>query len=296
METLTGDAWMGRLAPRPPTPPPPTESKAGRNLPAAIATALGLLGAVVLALFVWIDLFVVIVAAFIVVGLWEAAGAFSTRGFYIPIVPAWIATAGLVLSTRFFGELGLLISFFYGALLVIAWRFRAGGQWAARDCAAGLFALSWIGLLGGFAILLAGMDNGAWAVITFIILPVASDTGGYFAGVLLGKHPMAPTISPKKSWEGFGGSIVLAMIAGTVCAHFALDISWWWGIILGIACTIAGTAGDLSESLLKRDLGVKDMGSIFPGHGGVLDRVDSILVCAPVVYILLLAATTGLST
>lgn len=96
--------------------------------------------------------------------------------------------------------------------------------------------------------------------------------------------------------EGFGGSIILAMLAGTLCAHFALDIDWWWGIILGIACTIAGTAGDLSESLLKRDLGVKDMGSIFPGHGGVLDRVDSILVCAPVVYILLLAATTGLST
>ena len=286
-----GDVWLGRLAPRPPTPPPPAESKAGRNLPAAIATALGLLAVVALSLFVWIDLFMLVVIAFMVVGLWEAAGAFSTRGFYLPIAPLWTAAVAIVLATRFYGELGLLVSFFYGSLLVIAWRFRAGGQWAARDCAAALFALAWIGLLGGFATLLAGLDNGAWAVITFVLLPVASDTGGYFSGVLLGKHPMAPTIAPKKSWEGFGGSIALSTLSGIVCAQFALDITWWWGIILGVACTIAGTAGDLSESLLKRDLGVKDMGSIFPGHGGVLDRVDSILVCAPVVYILLLAAT-----
>lgn len=296
METVQGDRWLGRLAPQPPKPAPPSESKAGRNLPAAIATALGLLAVVGLSLFLWIDLFVLVVAVFMAIGLWEAAGAFSTRGFYTPIVPLWLAAGGIVLSTWLVGELGLLISFFYGALLLIAWRFRAGGQWAARDCAAAVFALSWIGLLGGFAILLAGTANGAWAVITFIILPVASDTGGYFAGVLLGRHPMAPTISPKKSWEGFGGSILLAVAAGIVCAVFALDIAWWWGIILGVSCTIAGTAGDLSESLLKRDLGVKDMGSIFPGHGGVLDRVDSILVCAPVVYILLLAASGGLGT
>ena len=293
MEAVKGDAWLGKLAPRPPKPPAPTESRAGRNLPAAIITALALLGVVGLSLFVWIDRFVVLVALFMMVGLWEAAGAFSTRGFYIPVLPLWISAAGIAAATWFYADVGLLVTFSFAAMLVIAWRFRAGGKWAARDCAAGVFALSWIGLLGGFAVLLAGMENGAWAVITFVILPVASDTGGYFAGVLFGKHPMAPTISPKKSWEGFAGSIITAMIIGVLCAHFALDIPAWWGIILGVCCTIAGTAGDLSESLLKRDLGVKDMGSIFPGHGGVLDRVDSILVCAPVVYILLLAATGG---
>lgn len=292
METAQGDSWLGRLAPRPPTPPAPSDSKAGRNLPAAIATAFGLLAVVGLSLFVWIDLFVLVVAAFMAIGLWEAAGAFSTRGFYIPIGPLWLAAGAIIISTWLGGDIGLLLSFFYGALLVIGWRYRSGGQWAARDAAASIFALSWIGLLGGFALLLAGMENGAWAVITFVLLPVASDTGGYIAGILLGRHPMAPTISPKKSWEGFGGSILLAVAAGIVLAVFALDIPWWWGIVLGASCTIAGTAGDLSESLLKRDLGVKDMGSIFPGHGGVLDRVDSILVCAPVVYILILAATT----
>lgn len=293
MEGVIGDAWLGRLAPRPLKPPPPSDSRAGRNLPAAIVTAVSLLAIVGLSLFVWIDSFVVLVIAFMAVGLWEAAGAFSTRNFYIPVLPLWISAVGIAVSTWFFHDLGLLISFLTGAFLIVAWRFRAGGKWAARDCAAGVFALSWIGLLGGFAVILAGMDNGAWAVITFVILPVANDTGGYFAGVLFGKHPMAPTISPKKSWEGFAGSILLAVVIGILCAHFALGIAWWWGIILGVACTVAATAGDLSESLLKRDLGVKDMGSIFPGHGGVLDRVDSILVCAPVVYILLLAATGG---
>lgn len=293
MEAVRGDAWLGRLAPGPPKPPPPSDSRAGRNLPAAIITAVALLAVVGLSLFVWIDSFVVLVSLFMIVGLWEAAGAFSTRNFYIPVVPLWISSVIIPLSAWVWKDLGLLLSFFFCAFLVMVWRIRVGGQWAARDSAAAMFALSWVGLLGGFAVLLAGMENGAWAVITFVILPVANDTGGYFAGVLFGRHPMAPSISPKKSWEGFVGSITLAVLIGIVCAHFALDISWWWGIILGIACTIAATAGDLAESLLKRDLGVKDMGSIFPGHGGVLDRVDSVLVCAPVVYILLLAATGG---
>lgn len=284
------DDWMGRLAPHPPKRPAPTASKAGRNLPAAIATAIVLLAVVAVSLFVWIEGFLVLVIAFLISGLWEAAGAFLARKVYIPIVPLWVGATAMAISTWLWQDAGLLISFFIASLAVVAYRVRQGGTWARRDAAAAMFALAWIGLLGGFSLLLAQLPNGAWAVVTFVILPVANDTGGYFAGVLAGRHPIAPTISPKKSWEGFAGSVVTATLVGILCSHFALGIDFWWGFVLGIACAIGATCGDLAESLLKRDLGVKDMGSIFPGHGGVLDRVDSILVCAPIVYLILLLA------
>lgn len=287
MPSLLDERWLGRLTPYPPAPPPPSTSRAGRNLPAAIATATVLILAVGLSLFVVIDLFVLLVIAFMVVGLWEASGALRARSIVVPVTPLWVASLLIPLLTWRYAEVGLFVSFFASGLLLIAWRIGAGGTWAGRDTLAGIFALAWVGLLGAFAVLLAASAHGPWAVVTFVLLPVMNDTGGYVAGILFGKHPMAPTISPKKSWEGFAGSLTWAVLAGIVCAVLALDIPWWWGIILGVACTIAATIGDLSESLLKRDLGVKDMGSIFPGHGGVLDRVDSILVCAPVVYAIL---------
>ncbi|MDO5724548.1 MAG: phosphatidate cytidylyltransferase [Flaviflexus sp.] len=288
--TSLNDDWMGRLAPHPPKRPAPSASKAGRNLPQAIATAVILLAIVWASLFLWSEGFLFLVIAFLVVGLWEAAGAFSARQVYIPLAPLWIGSIAMAVSTWLWEDAGLLISFFIASLAVVALRVRRADMWARRDAAAAMFALAWIGLLGGFSLLLAQLPNGPWAVVTFVVLPVANDTGGYFAGILAGRHPIAPTISPKKSWEGFAGSVVLATAVGVVCSHFALDIDFWWGFVLGIACAIGATCGDLAESLLKRDLGVKDMGSIFPGHGGVLDRVDSILVCAPIVYLILLLA------
>ena len=284
---VSPDAWLGRFAPHLPEPPAPSDSRAGRNLPAAIITGIALLAVVAFSLFVWIDLFVVLAWLFMIGGLREAAGAFQARRIYIPIIPLWLAATAITVFTWVYGDIGLILSFFFSSFIIGAWRIRVGGRWAGRDATAAFFAVAWIAVLGGFAILLAGSQAGPWAVVTFIVLPVANDTGGYATGVLFGKHPIAPTISPKKSWEGFAGSVILSTLVGVACAHWALDISWWWGIILALACTVAATCGDLAESLLKRDLGVKDMGSIFPGHGGVLDRVDSILVCAPVVYLIL---------
>ena len=128
------------------------------------------------------------------------------------------------------------------------------------------------------------LDNGPWRVAVFIALAVANDTGGYIAGVLFGKHPMAPTVSPKKSWEGFAGSVLLTLAVALPATYYLLEGTLLMGALLALLATFAATAGDLMESLLKRDLGVKDMSSLLPGHGGILDRVDSILVAAPVIF------------
>lgn len=280
-------SWWERLAPRPPRPPAPSASRAGRNLPAAIITALILLAVVAASLFIRIEAFHFVILGFMFLALWEAAGAFLQRGFRIPIIPLWLSAIAIVVTTWIAGPTGLLISFILCMALVTAWRVIMGRPWAARDSAAACFALAWIGLLGGFAVLLTQLPFGPWAVVAFLLLPIFNDTGGYLVGILLGKHPIAPSISPKKSWEGFAGSVFFTTAIGIVLAVFALDIPWWWGVVLGVSCAIASTCGDLAESLLKRDLGVKDMGTIFPGHGGALDRVDSILVCAPVVYSIL---------
>jgi phosphatidate cytidylyltransferase len=142
-------------------------------------------------------------------------------------------------------------------------------------------------LLGGFAILLLVPDDGVTRVLAFIATVVASDVGGYTAGVLIGKHPMAPSISPKKSWEGFAGSVTACMIVATPIVALALDGPWWGGLLFGAAMAVSATVGDLGESLIKRDLGIKDMGHLLPGHGGLMDRLDSLLPSAAVAYLLL---------
>jgi len=127
---------------------------------------------------------------------------------------------------------------------------------------------------------------GAWQIATLLLLVVANDTFGYLVGASLGKHPMAPKISPKKSWEGFAGSIGGATAVGVIAAVFLLDKPWWVGVALAVGMVAAATAGDLSESMVKRELGIKDMSSILPGHGGVMDRLDSIVFASPVAFIL----------
>ena len=130
-------------------------------------------------------------------------------------------------------------------------------------------------------------DDGAWRVFTFIVVTISSDIGGYALGVVAGKHPMAPSVSPKKSWEGFAGSAIACVVAGTLTVPLLLDGPWWAGLLVGLAAVLAATLGDLSESMIKRDLGIKDMGSVLPGHGGVMDRLDSLVIAAPVVWLLL---------
>ena len=148
-------------------------------------------------------------------------------------------------------------------------------------------------LLGSFAALMLAEEQGAARLVTFLLVVTMSDTGGLIGGVLFGKHPMAPMISPKKSWEGFAGSMVFGVAAGTLMAFFVLDVPFWVGIIIGVSLVVVGTCGDLIESMVKRDIGIKDMSSFLPGHGGVMDRLDSLLVAAPVAWLIMYIFVPG---
>ncbi|MFP7695929.1 phosphatidate cytidylyltransferase [Trueperella sp. LYQ143] len=274
-----------RLAPHPPRPPRETTSRAGRNLPLAVATAAVLLTIVGASLVFRIEIFVALAVLCLTMALWEAAGALLARDFRIPF-PVLALGQALMLVATWKYSLGVAFLVLLGVFAVTtAATLVIKRQGALTDALAGCFTVSWLGLLGCFAVAMAKMDHPALVIVTFILLPVANDTGGWCAGVLLGKHPIAASISPKKSWEGFVGSVVLSLLVAIVMAGIVLKISWIWVIVLAVATPIAATAGDFAESLVKRDLGVKDMGAIFPGHGGVLDRIDSMLFCAPVCYL-----------
>lgn len=278
---------IDRLAPHPPSPPAASTSRAGRNLKAAVPTALVLLGLVAASVAFRMEAFVGLVTVALCVGLWEAAGAFLARGIRIPLVPLWIGTITMTVATWMGGLPGGLIAFLLAAATVFIWRVLDGLPHAPRDAMAAVFALAWISLLGCFAVGLALMAQPAWMIALLIMMPVANDTGGWAFGVMWGKHPMSPSISPKKSWEGFAGSMVAAAAVALVIVTLGLGRPWYLALVVAVVAVLCSTIGDLSESLLKRDLGVKDMGSIFPGHGGMLDRVDSILMWAPFCHIIM---------
>lgn len=271
-----------------PAPEPAKRRGPGRNLPAAIAVGLGLGGVLLASLFVVPQAFPVLVAIVIVLAVLELTRALAHGGLRVPAVPLLVGVIGMAVSTVVFDVEGLLISTAVAVCVLILWRVSESmGLTALRDVAGGVFSLAWVAFLGSFTLLLFGMEQGPMLVLLAVIGPVGNDLGGYIAGVLFGSHPMAPSISPKKSWEGFIGSLVLGVASVTALGMLALDLPWWTGVVLGVVLVIVSTCGDLSESLLKRDLGIKDMGHLLPGHGGVLDRVDSILLAAPTTYIML---------
>jgi phosphatidate cytidylyltransferase len=274
-------------------PPASNHGKAGRNLPAAIGVGLGLAAITLASLFTRPEAFVALVSLVIVLAVWELSGAMAAKQIVVPVIPLAVGSLGMLVSAYVAGEEGLLVSFTLTGFGVLLWRIIDGMEGAIRDVTAGLFTAAYVPLLAGFAVLLLADPDGPQRVVTFIVVTVCSDIGGYVAGATMGKHPMAPTISPKKSWEGFAGSVVFCLIAGMACVVLLLGGVWWVGLALGAATALTATLGDLSESLLKRDLGVKDMGSLLPGHGGIMDRLDSLLPTAPVAYLLLHLLVAG---
>jgi phosphatidate cytidylyltransferase len=277
---------MPFVASRPPGSP--VKSRAGRNLPAAIAVGVGLAVVILLSLFIRKEAFVVVVAIAVVLSVWELGQAFAARHIAMPLVPVLVGSVGMVVSGFTAGEEALLVAFALTALALLLWRVIDGSDGAVRDVAAGIFAAAYVPFLAGFAMLMLAADDGPQRIVVFILVTVASDVGGYAVGVVAGRHPMAPSVSPKKSWEGSIGSLVACLLAGTLSVSLLLGGQWWAGALLGVATVVTATVGDLSESLLKRDLGIKDMGSLLPGHGGFMDRLDSLLPTAPVAYLLLL--------
>ena len=267
---------------------PPRASRAGRPLLTAIAVGLGM-GAVILgSLLIERHWFVAVLALSTAVATWELAGALH-RGaeIAVPLPVLLVGGQAMVWLSWPFGLQGLAVSFAVTALAVLLWRMRAGSAHFVRDVTAGVFTAVYVPLFCSFATLMTVAPDGLGRVLTFMLCVVASDVGGYTAGVIAGRHPMAPTISPKKSWEGFAGSQIAGMAAGALCVAFLLHGPWWAGVLTGALLVVCATLGDLVESLIKRDLGIKDMGSLLPGHGGLMDRLDSLLPTAVVAWAVL---------
>ncbi|MGZ4429267.1 MAG: phosphatidate cytidylyltransferase [Nocardioidaceae bacterium] len=262
-------------------------SRAGRNLPAAIASGVVLGVAIVASLYFWKPGFMVIVVACVLVAVWELRNAFAHRGVRITYEPLLVGGAVMVLAAWFGGAAALITATAVTAFASMLWRLRGGIDGFVRDATASVFTAFYVPFLGGFVVLLLAEGRGDLGIVTFILVTIASDIGGYAVGVLFGKHPMAPVISPKKSWEGFAGSVVFCVLAGWLTVVYLLDGAWWVGVLLGLIVVVMATLGDLCESVVKRDLGIKDMSSIIPGHGGLMDRLDSLLATAAPVWLLL---------
>ena len=262
------------------------KERTGRDLIVAILIALAI-GAALLGSLLFVKwVFVLFALAAALLSIFEFSRALSAHGRRVDLVPQLIAGTGIVVSAYFVESWLLWVVLFVALAFVVVWRLVA--QMAAHDgrtyalvlgdVLIAAFLQLYVSFLTALCLVLLSKDGGEWWVLAFIIVTVAVDTGAYVAGITLGKHPMAPRISPKKTWEGFGGAVIAAVVAGVLVGLFMLGLEWWMGVVFGILVLVTATIGDLGESMIKRDLGIKDMSSWLPGHGGVLDRLDSILL------------------
>lgn len=280
------------------TPAPAAQShgRAGRDLPKAIGSAVVLLAAVGASLAFWKPAFILLVAAVVVVAIWELGRGLATQDIDVPEQPLMVGGAVMVFVAYFFGAPALVTATGVTALATMLWLLRRGVPGYVKNATASVFTLVYIPFLASFVGLMLAeggvwdfdrFDDGVKGILTFILVTIASDIGGWAAGVLFGRHPMAPVISPKKSWEGFAGSLVACVAAGWALVVYLLDGPWWVGVLLGLIAVVMATLGDLCESVIKRDLGVKDMSQIIPGHGGLMDRLDSLLATVAPIWLLL---------
>lgn len=274
-------------------------ARSGRNLLAAIGIGVALGGLFLVSLLIVKWLFLVLAAALIGLTVVEFSGALRRVGRDVPRVASTVVAVGTVPVAFFLGVEGLWIAALVACAVVTLWRLveqavpsrRSGGRDLLADLGAGVLVQVYVTFLAGFYVVLVGRDGGEWWTLASILIVVMTDIGAYASGLAFGRHKLAPTISPGKTWEGFAGSIVVAIVAGVLSALFLLGQPWWVGVIMGVLLALVGTMGDLTESLIKRDLGIKDISSMLPGHGGFLDRLDSILPSAAVAYVLFLVVT-----
>lgn len=328
--------WRRALAPQP-TPvgkPLPASGRAGRNLPAAFASAIVLLGVAAVGLFWYRPVLDVFIGLLILAAIWELAGAFARKNVYAQLPPLYLGAAGMITAASLDSVFWLAISLYLTFFAVGVWRFffaeplhlvgvpqestkKANKAVAAsatsitatappsasvppetpgfvskpiHDIIISMFIAVYIPFTAAFVVLLSeAWPDTPWPFAFFIVIVVCSDIGGWFAGITFGKHPLAPRVSPKKTWEGLAGSVILSALAA-LGATVVLDIAWWWMLPLAMVGSLVGTLGDLIESLIKRLLDLKDMSELVPGHGGLLDRLDALLFTAPMFYIVYTAA------
>jgi len=257
------------------------EARTGRNLFAAISIGVGLGVVFIFSLIFDKQWFILFLAVFVGFGTWELATISRTANRHVPRIPVLIAALAMLPATYYFGYLGQLLTLAAGIVFAIVWhvvqRWLSRSDITDRDVLMSAFTLAYVPFLASFAVLMTARDGGEWWTLGTMIIIASVDTGAFATGVLFGKTPMAPTISPKKTWEGFVGSAIAASVAGYFVATLAVGIDWWWGVLLGIIILGVATVGDLIESLIKRELDTKDASNLIPGHGGFLDRLDSVL-------------------
>jgi phosphatidate cytidylyltransferase len=286
-----GASPEGPTLPSEPIATAPKGIKAGRNLPAAIGVGVVLGGLALLTLLTVKATFLIYMGAALAVGLHELVGAFKAKDINIPLVPVALGGAAMLTAAYWAAGGAVAAAFALTVLAILIYRMFGGTDGYVKDVTAGVFATAYLPLLGATVAAMLAPPDGGKRVLIFIVLAICSDIGGYFAGITLtpftGGHKMAPVISPKKTWEGLAGSAFLCVVAGAIMLPTMLHGHWWQGVITGIAALAAAVFGDLAESMIKRDLAIKDMGTLLPGHGGILDRIDSLLACAPVVWLLL---------
>ena len=267
--------------------PEKPKGRSGRNLPAAIGVGVVLGGLVILTLLTVKATFLLYMGIALGITLAELTSALAKRDINIPVIPVAVGGAAMVTCAYWLGPTWALASLGLTVIGIFAWRLTGGTTGYVKDITAGVFAAAYIPFLASFVAAMLVPADGPRRVLTFIIVTICSDIGGYFAGITVGRHKMVPVISPKKTWEGFAGSAVACLAAGTLCVVLLLHGHPWQGVLTGAAVVLAATTGDLVESMIKRDLDIKDMGTLLPGHGGVLERLDSLLLAAPVVWLLL---------
>jgi phosphatidate cytidylyltransferase len=258
--------------------------RAGRNLPAAIGIGVLLGGVVATTLFTQKRLFVGLTVIFLMLAIDEVSRALRGRGVAVAEFPLVVGGGAVVVAAYLRGTEALVIATMLLVLAGVLLGVVVEGVDKLAVVAAGIFVTCYVAFLGGFTMLMVVPADGPRRVAAFVATVACSDTGGYAAGVFFGKHPMAPTVSPKKSWEGFAGSVVACAVCAGLLFPLTLHATWWQGVVFGLAVVVAATLGDLSESLIKRDLGIKDMGRILPGHGGIMDRFDSLVMTAPIAW------------
>lgn len=273
------------------------EVKAGRNLPAAITTGAVLLVPAVFGIFWFQPLLIAVWIVLLCLGVWEVARAIEAHDFAhtprirIPKIPLYIGAAAMPVAAYWGGVEALTLALVITGVAVLigaaVWRVPDPG----RSIVASLFVACWVPFLISFAVLLLQVDQGEWRLVVVVLLVVSNDTFGYIAGVFFGRHPMAPKVSPKKSWEGFAGSLAGAILVGVLASWLIFDEPVYVGALLAVTVVISATAGDFSESMVKRELQIKDMSNALPGHGGVMDRLDSLVFAMPAAYFLIVALT-----
>ncbi|CAN5143226.1 hypothetical protein BH24ACT10_BH24ACT10_08410 [soil metagenome] len=279
-------------APAPPEGAPGKREpgRAGRNLPAAIGVGLALAAIITVPLyspFRWA--FIGVLVAAVLIGTYEIVQSLKRLGALPPVPPLVVGSAAMVVLAYREGAEALFLALVLTVLACLAWRMADPAEGFLRDVAAATFTAAYVPFLASFCALLAIPADGPRRVTAFVAVVVCSDVGGYAAGVLFGKHQMAPSVSPKKSWEGFAGSAAACMLAGAILFWTLFDVSPLLGVLYGLAVVGTATLGDLGESMVKRDMRIKDMGTLLPGHGGIMDRLDSLLPTAPVAWLLLAA-------